>query len=180
MTEQTPKIVVRDARPEDDAEIGELLVEAFVRKYAERMPEVVVSEQRKADLRAVAEKRRLARTFVAELGGRIVGTVMVYPQGAGRSEAWLPNSVDLRQLAVSPDHSGMGISKALMDAAEAHAWDLGADAVCLHVRRGAHGVARLYRERGYAREPEGDLDLLPEVFLEAYYLPRPSLTRTGR
>jgi hypothetical protein len=32
------------------------------------------------------------------------------------------------------------------------------------------GVARLYQSRGYVRRAEGDLDYLPEVFLEAYVL----------
>ena len=46
---------------------------------------------------------------------------------------------------------------------------MGAKHVCLHVRRGNRGVARLYMDRGYVRAPEGDLDL-PEVLLDAYYL----------
>ena len=65
---------------------------------------------------------------------------------------------------------GKGLSRALLDEAERIAreeWRL--SAVCLHVRRGNIGVAKLYRSRGYVREPEGDLDL-PEVELDAYAL----------
>jgi hypothetical protein len=43
----------------------------------------------------------------------------------------------------------------------------------LHVRRGAVGVANLYRRRGYERVESADLDLLPLVFLEAYRLDLP-------
>jgi len=39
------------------------------------------------------------------------------------------------------------------------------------VRRGAVGVRALYEARGYQRRPEGDLDLRPEIFLEAFLLP---------
>ncbi|MBX5483296.1 MAG: GNAT family N-acetyltransferase [Myxococcaceae bacterium] len=163
---------IRDARPEDDVTVGELLVEAFVRTYAEKMPHVVVSDQRRRDLRAVAEKRAVARVWVAELRGEVIGTVALWPPGAPGSEAWLPRAADLRHLAVSPRHRGIGASQALLDTAEAHAWSLNADAICLHVRRGATGVARLYQSRGYVRAPEGDLDKLPEVFLEAYVLRR--------
>ena len=47
--------------------------------------------------------------------------------------------------------------------------DSGARFICLHVRRGNKGVAKLYMGRGYERDPEGDLDL-PEVLLDAYFL----------
>lgn len=166
-------MVVREATPADDAQIGELLVAAFIETYARKMPEVLVTERRKQELRAVAEKRAVARVWAAELERRVVGTVALWPPGAAGSEAWLPNAADLRHLAVAPGHHGLGISRALMDTAEAAAWELGADAICLHVRRGAHGVARLYMGRGYVRQPEGDLDFLPDVFLEAYVLRRP-------
>jgi hypothetical protein len=64
------------------------------------------------------------------------------------------------------------VSKALLDTAEGWARAQACSGVCLHVRRGAHGVARLYSGRGYVRRPEGDLDHGPEVFLEAWFLPR--------
>lgn len=166
-------LVIREAAPADDVAIGDLLVEAFEVTYAKKMPEIGVSERRRQSLRAVAEKRRSAQVWVAELDDQVVGTVAVYPPGASGTEAWRPNAADLRHLAVTPRLQGQGISAALMDTAEQWAWSRGVDAVCLHVRRGVHGVARLYERRGYARDPSGDLDKLPEVFLEAYVLQRP-------
>lgn len=166
---------VRVAEPRDDAAIGELLVDSFVTAYAQKLPSIVTREERKRDLRDVASRRTQGTVLVAELEGQIVGTVTLYPPGAAKSEAWLPNAADLRQLAVSPAHFGKGHSAALMDEAERLAWSWGVDAVCLHVRRGVEGVARLYRRRGYLREPGGDLDF-PHVFLEAYVLRRPKST----
>lgn len=165
--------LIREAMPADDTAIGEVLIAAFVETYARKMPEVTVTEGRKQSLRAVAHKRSVARVWVAELEGRIVGTVSVWPVGAPGSEAWLPNAADLRHLAVAPGFHGRGISRMLMETAERFAFDSGAKAICLHVRRGAEGVARLYRDRGYVRRPDGDLDHLPEVFLEGYVLERP-------
>lgn len=162
------KVVLREAGPQDDAAIGELLVEAFVSRYAAKMPDVTVTERRKADLRDVASKRPGAKIWVAEAEGEVVGTVTVWPPGAERSEAWVPNAADLRQVAVSGRHRG--VSKLLLDQAEWWARAQGYAGVCLHVRRGAHGVRALYDSRGYQRRPEGDLDLLPDVFLEAYFL----------
>lgn len=161
---------VRDATETDDPAIGELLVAAFERTYARKMPEVLMSDARRAELRAVKAKRAVATVWVYERQGTVVGTVAVWPFGAARTEAWIPGAVDLRHLAVDESHRGGEISSRLLDCAEAHARALKAPAVCLHVRRGAVGVRRLYEARGYQRRPEGDLDFLPEVFLEAFAL----------
>ena len=136
-----------------------------------KLPEVRVGDERRAELRDVKSKRGVARVWVYQRHGEVVGTVAVWPPGAVGSEAWIPGAVDLRHLAVDEAHRGGELSKALLEAAESHARSLGASAVCLHVRRGAVGVRRLYEARGYQRRPEGDLDFLPEVFLEALALP---------
>lgn len=164
------KLVVREALPEDDAIVGEILVEGYVTAYAQKMPHVVVGEQRRRDLRAVAEKRRIATVLVAEVDGAVVGTVAIFKPGAPTSEAWLPGAADLRHLAMHPSVQGRGFAGPLLDEAERicrDGWRV--PAICLHVRRGNHGVARLYQRRGYARDPAGDLSY-PEVELEAYAL----------
>lgn len=157
---------IRDARPEDDEAIGELLVDAFLSQYAKKMPEVRYDEDRKRALRATAAKRAEARVLVAELDGRVMGTVSVFPPGAPGSQAWRSDAADLRHLATSPAVHGRGYSRPLLEAAEKVAQEMGAKAICLHVRRGAHGVIRMYQGRGYVREPSGDLDK-PTVYLEA-------------
>ena len=163
------RALVREARPEDDAVVGDLLVEAFLTQYAKKLPDVVYGDERKRELRDVASRRKVATVLVAEVDGQVVGTVALFKPGAPGSEAWLPNAADLRGLATAVSHHGMGLAKPLMDAAEALAREWGVDAVCLHVRRGAEGVGRMYLRRGYVREPVGDLDL-PTVFLEGYVL----------
>lgn len=168
-TEVVSRVRIREARPEDDAAIGELLVNAYVTQYAQKMPEVVYTEERKRSLRDVAGKRGVASVLVAELDGEVVGTVALFPPGAPGSEAWTPNTADLRHLATSVRYHGAGLSRPLMDAVEALARQWGVDAVGLHVRKGVQGVARMYQGRGYVRAPEGDLEL-PTVSLEAYLL----------
>ena len=161
---------VREAEARDDVAVGELLVEAFVGRYAKKMPEVVVTERRKAELRDVAAKRQVAKVWVAEAGGEVIGTVALWAPGAEGSEAWVEGTSCLRHLAVREGWAGKGVAGALLDVAEAHSREGGWKGVCLHVRRGAVGVARLYERRGYQRRPEGDLDALPEVFLDAFFL----------
>jgi predicted N-acetyltransferase YhbS len=168
-TDAGERVVIREARPEDDAAVGELLVEAFITQYARKLPEVVYTEERKRSLRDTATKREVATVLVAELDGRVVGTVAVWPPGAPGSEAWLPDAADLRHLATAVDLHGQGLSTPLLDEAERVARGWGVSAICLHVRRGAEGVMRMYQRRGYVREPSGDLEL-PTVFLVAFVL----------
>jgi ribosomal protein S18 acetylase RimI-like enzyme len=163
------EVIVREARPEDDAAVGEILVSGYLTRYAEKMPEVVLTERRKAELRDVASKREEALVLVAELDAKVVGTVALWAPGAATSEAWLPAACDLRHLAFDPAVQGRGLSRSLLDEVERRARGMEARYVCLHVRRGNKGVAKLYMGRGYVRAPEGDLDL-PEVSLDAYYL----------
>lgn len=164
------RVRIRDARPEDDAIVGELLVEAFVTQYAKKLPEVVYTDERRRALRDVASKRAVARVLVAEVDGEVVGTVALFPPGAPGSEAWTPNTADLRHLATAVRYHGMGLGRPLLDAVEDIARQWGVDAIALHVRRGVQGVAEMYQRRGYVRTPEGDLDHLPLVYLEAFLL----------
>ena len=164
------QLELRRARAGDDAALGELLVAAYVTAYAEKMPEVVLPEQRKRDLRAVAEKREVAVVLVAaeRSSGKLLGTVALWPPGAPGSEAWIPGACDLRHLATDPATHGSGLSRFLLDEAERIARDeLHAPAICLHVRRGNQGVRRLYEARGYQRDEQGDLEL-PSVSLLAF------------
>jgi ribosomal protein S18 acetylase RimI-like enzyme len=161
---------VRLARPEDDAAIGEILVEGYMSAYARKMPEVVYDDERKRTLRDVASKRAIATVLVLEIDGEAKGTVAIFPPNAPTSEAWLPEAADLRHLAVDPKLQGRGLAKPLLDEAERIAreeWRV--KRICLHVRKGNLGVARLYVSRGYRRAPEGDLSY-PSVQLEAYAL----------
>lgn len=164
-------ITVRPATKDDDARVGELLVESFVRSYARKMPEVVVSDARKRDLRDVASKRASAAVIVAvDSVGEILGSVSLFRPGDSTSRAWTPGTADLRYLAIDTRYQGQGLSRALIDAAVAQAREWKAQAICLHVRRGATGVAGVYLKHGFMRAQEGDADLLPEIFLEAYLL----------
>jgi ribosomal protein S18 acetylase RimI-like enzyme len=161
---------VRLAEARDDQAVGEILVSGYVTAYARKMPQVVVGEERRATLRDVGSKRKSATVLVVELDGRVAGTVAIWRPGSPASEAWVENAADLRHLAVAPELQGHGLARPLLDEAERIAreeWKV--DAICLHVRRGNLGVARLYQSRGYVRSPRGDLTY-PEVELDAYLL----------
>ena len=163
-------MLIRPAVAADDLVLGDLLVRAYQSQYARTMPDLVLAPQRLADLRDLAEKRANASVLVAEMDGEILGCVTLYRWGAPRCEAWIAGAANLRYLAVDAVRHGRGLSRTLLDTAERLAGSWGASHVCLHIRRGCLGLARLYEARGYCRDASGDLDRLPQVFLEAYAL----------
>ncbi len=100
-----------------------------------------------------------AQGFVAELGGRMVGTVAVRgPKPTG--EAYIadpppplystPGTAILSQLAVHPDCRGLGLGERLMDVAEAWAREQGYVRLALDTAEPATALRRRYERRGYA------------------------------
>jgi GNAT superfamily N-acetyltransferase len=157
------------AGPEEDEEIGELLVRSFVETYAREMPEVVVGESRLRELRDVETIRRNATVLTWTAEGRVAAVCAVYPPGFVGGKAWLPRASELRFMAVHPDFQGQGVASPLLESALREAvGKQGAHTMCLHVRRGAHGVARFYARHGFERDVRGDRDLLPEIYLEGF------------
>jgi GNAT superfamily N-acetyltransferase len=99
-----------------------------------------------------------AQCFVAELAGRLVGTVAVRgPKPAG--EVYIadpppplyttPGTAILSQLAVHPDFRGQGVGEQLMDAAEGWALEQGFSKLALDTAEPAIALRRRYERRGY-------------------------------
>jgi GNAT superfamily N-acetyltransferase len=99
-----------------------------------------------------------AQGFVAELDGRLVGTVAIRgPKPAG--EAYIadpppplyttPGTAILSQLAVHPECRGQGVGERLMDAAEAWAREQGFAQLALDTAEPAVALRRRYERRGY-------------------------------
>jgi predicted N-acetyltransferase YhbS len=164
------ELSIRVSTAADDEAIGELLIRSFNTQNAIKVPGVVASEKRLADLRNQAEKREHATVLVGELGGRVVGTVTLYRWGAPGNESWIENGAGLRYLAVDVNFAGQGYSRVFIDEAKKLAAQWDASAICLRVRREAEGLKRLYGLHGWGRDPAGDLDLLPEVYLHGFSL----------
>ena len=165
------EIKIRRSIPSDDLQLGELLVDAYVKTYAEKLPDVVVSDARKADLRDTALRRQEAFVLVAEGNGEVIGTLTLFKPGSSDSKAWRKDGAEIRYMALDRNFHRQGISSQLLKEAAVVARSWHAACICLHVRQTALGVARMYAKNGFVRHPEGDRDERPEIFLEAYYLP---------
>lgn len=159
---------IRKAGEKDDAKIGDLLVRVFISTYAQKMPEVVVGEERKRDLRNVEERRRNGVVLVVDNGDEVVATVSLIPYGKTGSEAWSEDASSLRMMVIDPKYHGQNLSQNLIAECERITGDWGLKAIELHIRRGAHGISKMYERLGFRRAPEGDADHLPEIFLEAF------------
>lgn len=99
-----------------------------------------------------------AQGFVAELGGRLVGTVAVRgPKPAGEDYIadpppplyTTPGTAILSQLAVHPDCRGLGLGERLIAAAEAWAGAQGFAQIALDTAEPATALRCRYERRGY-------------------------------
>ena len=98
------------------------------------------------------------QAFVAELQGRLVGTVAVSPPKPVQS-GYLGDPVPalytelstaiLAQLAVHPEQRGHGLAERLMDIAEAWATEQGYARIALDTAQPAEQLQRRYARRGY-------------------------------
>ncbi len=99
-----------------------------------------------------------AQGFVAELDGRLVGTVAVRgPKPAGETYIadappalyTTPGTAILSQLGVHPDCRGQGVGEQLIDAAEAWAHAQGFSQIALDTAEPATALRRRYERHGY-------------------------------
>ena len=68
-TDVVSRALIREARPEDDAAIGELLVDAYITQYAKKLPEVV-DGLRKATRQVAGVQVFISPVQNLQLGGR--------------------------------------------------------------------------------------------------------------
>ena len=160
-------MIVRDARPDELAEAGEIRVAAYVADgfmspdsgYAPTLRALGL-DGNGAVLVAVAQDE----------DGPILGTVMLQPWPhagqvvAGRDEA------EIRALAVIPEARGRGIGDALLRAVIKRAAQQGVRHLVLLTQPEMLAAQRLYRRAGFRRLPDRDWSPAPEVTLLAYGL----------
>jgi ribosomal protein S18 acetylase RimI-like enzyme len=160
---------IRDARPGELDEVAQVLKAAY-RQYAPNLP----PERWAAYLENIMDVRsRLdaADLIVAEVNGRIAGSVTLYlkPSGAAE-EGWPPGWAGIRLLGVHPDFRGMGIGKALVKECIRRSREKGLVAIGLHTSEMMAVAVNIYEQLGFVRVPEYDFHPAPEVVVMAYCL----------
>jgi GNAT superfamily N-acetyltransferase len=144
----SPRVVVRRLAPGDSLEdLTALLHRAYAELLAMGLRYVATHQTVEVTRQRVAEGER----WVAEMEGRVVGTVTFQPAAAthGGDVYDRPDVASVHMLAVEPTVRRRGIGRALLERAESRARETGAAELALDTsERAAHLVA-LYRRWGY-------------------------------
>jgi GNAT superfamily N-acetyltransferase len=162
---------LRDARPSDRATITELTLRAYA-EYARVMTPSAWTALTDALHRSLADETGVTR-IVAELDGRIVGSVALYDPGHAQysgldSAASWP---EVRLVAVDPAVRGRGVARALVLECIRRARAAGATTLGLHSSQSMHTARELYERLGFVRDPDHDFQPPGAELVAGYRLP---------
>ena len=163
---------IRDANGSDRAAIESVTLSAY-QQYGAVMPPALWDGYRQNIVSTLAAVRPQTQ-IVAEVDGRIVGSVLLYPAGTeivrpggGSMTLALP---EVRLLAVAPSARGKGIGVRLMDECVRRARESGAKALMLHTTDVMQTAMRLYVRMGFQRLPDLDFEPAPGVVVKGFRL----------
>ena len=164
-------VVVREARAEEAPAIEALTLAAYA-EYATIM-DAGAWQGLDAAVRAGLASAGEAERLVAERGGRLVGSVMLFPAradayGGLAARAGWP---ELRLLAVAPEARAAGVGRLLVEACIRRARAAGARELGLHTSISMRAARALYLRMGFVRAPEFDFRPEGAELVEAYRLP---------
>jgi predicted N-acetyltransferase YhbS len=170
---------IRDAFEGDRTAIRDVTLSAF-QEYAPVMP-AHWEGYRQAILFTLADVKP-AEQIVAEKGGAVVGTVLLYPAGAVLDRSSTPLGLpEIRLLAVSPTAPrGRGVGAALMNECVRRARRAGAAGVTLHTSEFMRVGKGMYERMGFARAPELDFHPAADLTVMGYRLNLDDGTFQGR
>ena len=155
---------LRNVRLDELEALSRLIRDAY-QQYQRGLP----SDAWAAYLRDITDVRsRLdkAEVIVAELDGRLVGTITLYTDAS--EDRWPPGWASLRILAVHPAYRRRGIGQALMEECLRRCRKRGIALVGLRTTKAMDVGRRMYERMGFVRAPEFDFHPVPEVTVMAY------------
>lgn len=158
-------LIVRAARPDEFAAVGELTVAAYL-----ELGFVTPGLGYAVELGDSAGRARDAELLVAADGDQVLGTVTVCRPGTPLAEISRPGELEFRMLAVAPAARGRGIGTLLVRAVLDRATELGIRRVVLSSRADMLAAASIYAGLGFIRLPDRDWQPNPTVPLLAYGL----------
>jgi predicted N-acetyltransferase YhbS len=166
----TADLTIRDARPDEREAIRALTMQAY-EQYATMMePDAWagLAAAIQAGLNAEDSER-----IVAERGGRLLGSVILFPPAANAypGETGPAGWPELRLLAVAPQARGAGVGQALVEECIRRARGMGAAELGLHSSRSMSAAMRMYRRMGFVRAPDQDFQPEGAELVEGYRLP---------
>lgn len=155
--ERDTSLTVRSAEPADHHAIREIVVAAY-RQYARELSPQAYARYL-TDLLDLDRHAHHGHLFVADLGGRVLGSGAYYPDSSVQGLGWPRGWAGGRALAVHPDARGRGVARALLTTSEHLARRSRAPVFAFHTGSFMTGAIALYEKFGYLRAPEFDVDL---------------------
>ena len=164
MSEPSPPIAVRLARPDEYDAVGALTAEVYGDEgfaHGDYLPV----------LRDAARRAAVADVLVAvDAGGQLLGTLTYAPGGTPFADLARPGEAEFRMLAVRPAARGQGVATRLVTAAIARARAQGHRRLAISTQPAMTAAHRLYERLGFTRTPERDWSPEPGVNLRTYTL----------
>jgi ribosomal protein S18 acetylase RimI-like enzyme len=163
---------LRGARDQDSPAVAALTLQAYG-EYAETMDPEAWAGLEGAVRAALASEDPTVQRIVAERGGEIIGSVMLYPPAANAygdladAASW----PELRLLAVAPAARGHGVGKALVEECVRRARAMGATELGLHTSHSMEIAMGMYERMGFVRAPEHDFQPPGAELVKGYRLP---------
>lgn len=142
--------IIRLLTPSDSIEdLTAMIHRAFARLGAMGLNYTAVDQPPEVTARRIAR----GEGYVAELDGKIVGTVILCPPKTGSSCEWYrrPDVAIANQLAVEPAFQNRGIGSALMDHVEDTAAQRGFAHIAVDTAEPAEHLRRFYSRREYVQ-----------------------------
>lgn len=157
-------VLVRVAREDEYAAIGDLTVRVYVGEGHTRHDGDYVPE-----LRDVARRAAHTDVLVAlDAGGRCVGAVSLALPGSAYAEMSRPDEAEFRMLVVDPAARGYGVGTALVTECLARARAAGCLRMVLCTQREMTTAHRMYERLGFHRATGRDWEPVPGLLLLAY------------
>ncbi|MGI5203649.1 GNAT family N-acetyltransferase [Spirillospora sp. CA-108201] len=158
-------MIVRLARPDEYALVGDLTVEVYVHGGLISPESTYVPR-----LRDAADRAAKAVLLVAEDAGQIAGAVAYCPPGTPYAELAGPDEAEFRMLAVLERARGKGAGRAMVRACVERARAAGLSGLRLSTQRNMESAQRMYEKMGFVRTPDHDWTPAPGVDLLTYAL----------
>jgi GNAT superfamily N-acetyltransferase len=154
-------LTIRDARPDEFAALGSLLVEVYSRLSGFPTPaEQPLYYELLANIGRFTEKPQARLLIAVSPQGGLVGGVVYFGDmahyGSGGTATSLKNTSGIRLLGVSPAHRHLGAGRALTKSCIELARKAGHVQVILHTTRAMQVAWRLYEQLDFVRSEDLD------------------------
>jgi len=167
-------VIIREARPDEHAAVGELRVTAY-----RALGLLSAGSGYTEPLRALGFGGDEVLVAADEAGKGVLGTVTLEPFSPASELAKDDTEADIRAFAVIPSAQGHGVGRKLLAAVIERAEQRGVRRLRLCTRPEMEAAQHLYATFGFSRTPELDFSPGPGVTLRAYELALPHTEQIG-